>query len=122
MNWQSPKLEAGLPTVRRQQQPPQNHTQREQLSTSKHYCFYRAQLFGLPKIIGQKDYRQRLHAFDGRRLDLLESKEIVDHYDSIYASAFVDVLWSPEEQHLEITFTMPFTQQRKAQNTLETLR
>ena len=54
------------------------------------------------KIIGQKDYRQRLHTFDGRRLDLQESKEIVDHYDSIYASAFekegIDVLWSPEEQ------------------------
>ena len=103
MNWQSPKLEAAyqqyvgnlvdnLKTILKENNYP----------LSRVTAFIEPNSFGLTKIIGQKDYRQRLHAFDGRRLDLSESKEIVDHYDSIYASAFeqegIDVLWSPEEQ------------------------
>ena len=65
-------------------------------------AFVEPNSFGLPKIIGQKDYRQRLHDFQGHRLDLKESKKIVDQYDSIYASAFeqkdIDVLRTPADQ------------------------
>ena len=65
-------------------------------------AFIEPNSFGLPKTIGQKDYRQRLHSLKGHRLGLRESKEIVDLYDSIYASAFeqkgIDVLWAPEDQ------------------------
>ena len=103
MNWQSPKLEAAyqqyignlvgdLKTILKENNYP----------LSRVTAFIEPNSFGLPKIIGQKDYRQRLHSYDGHRLNLHESKEIVDHYDSIYASAFeqegIDVLWSPEEQ------------------------
>ena len=103
MDWQSPKLEAAyqqyvgnlvgdLKTILKENNYP----------LASVTAFIEPNSFGLPKIIGQEDYRQRLHSFNGRRLDLQESKEIVDHYDSIYASAFaqagIDVLWSPEEQ------------------------
>ena len=102
MNWQSPKLEeayqqyvgnlvSSLKTILKENNYP----------LASVTAFIEPNSFGLPKIIGQKDYRQRLHSFDGRRLDLQESKAIVDHYDSIYAFAFaqagIDVLWSPEE-------------------------
>ena len=103
MDWQSPKLESAyhyyvgnlvddLKTILKKNNYPLTNVA----------AFIEPNSFGLAKIIGQNDYRQRLHAFDGRRLDLLESKEIVDQYDSIYASAFeqkgIDVLWSPEEK------------------------
>ena len=124
MDWQSPKLESAyhyyvgnlvddLKTILKKNNYPLTNVT----------AFIEPNSFGLAKIIGQKDYRQRLHAFDGRRLDLLESKEIVDHTTqftppplSRKASMFSG---HQKRSYLETTFTMPFTQQRKAQNILE---
>ena len=103
MNWQSPKLEAAYQQyVRNLVADLKTILKENNYPLSRVTAFIEPNSFGLPKIIGQKDYRQLLHSFDGRRLDLQESKEIVDYYDSIYASTFeqkgIDVLWSPEEQ------------------------
>ena len=103
MDWENPELQTAY-----QKYVSQLVTTLEETLIENNYplanvtAFIEPNSFGLPKTIGQKDYRQRLHSLKGHRLGLRESKEIVDLYDSIYASAFeqkgIDVLWAPEDQ------------------------